>query len=46
MISAEDAENIRKITAFVMKAGINMPSRVSAELMNLIRDCTKEIRED
>lgn len=46
MISGEDAENIRKIINFVMKTGRNMPARVAAELMNLIRDCTKEIHED
>ena len=41
MISPEDALNIRKIITYVIDSGVTMPARVSAELMNLVRDCTK-----
>ena len=44
MILPEDGVNIRKIIYCIYEKGKEMPVRVSGELMNVIRDCTKEIR--
>ena len=41
IISPQDAANLREVMAFIIQQGNQSPPRIVAEILLLIRDCTK-----